>query len=231
MRTVGDKTTTVRILGTLISATAGSAAVAGLPVGPATAARIRKRISVMPEPPGLHQRLTVAENLDFFARLYGLPQRDERIKQALAAVLDPVAAHEVHGLIAGLAPPAWWWRGCSTANGSSRAGSTDERRRAVSATLKLTRKGMGIELRRGRFAITVDGRDVGAIDYGDTFETPVEPSRHTLRLRAGRYSSRDHSFDAADGEMINFRCHGAMVWPRWLVSFARPDLAIALLRE
>ena len=39
MRNGAGKTTTVRILGTLISATAGSAAVAGVPVGPASAGR------------------------------------------------------------------------------------------------------------------------------------------------------------------------------------------------
>jgi hypothetical protein len=99
------------------------------------------------------------------------------------------------------------------------------------ATLRLTRKGVGIELRRGRFEISVDGREVGSIDYGDTVEAQVEPGHHTLRLRAGRYSSRDHSFDAADGEVVSFRCHGAMVWPRWAVSFVKPDLAISLVRE
>jgi hypothetical protein len=99
------------------------------------------------------------------------------------------------------------------------------------ATLRLTRKGVGIELRRGRFEISVDGREVGSIDYGDTVEAQVEPGHHTLRLQAGRYSSRDHSFDAADGEVVSFRCHGAMVWPRWAVSFVKPDLAISLVRE
>ena len=72
------KTTTVRILGTLISPTSGSATVAGIPVGPAGAAEIRRRISVMPESPGLYQRLTVTENLEYFARLYGLPRREQR---------------------------------------------------------------------------------------------------------------------------------------------------------
>src|ERR1700732_3911799 len=80
------KTTTVRILGTLISPTAGSATVAGIPVGPDGAAEIRQRISVMPESPGLYQRLTVTENLEYFARLYGLPRRQDRIAEALAAV-------------------------------------------------------------------------------------------------------------------------------------------------
>jgi ABC-2 type transport system ATP-binding protein len=80
------KTTTVRILATLISPTAGSATVAGIAVGPDGAAEIRRRIAVMPESPGLYQRLTVTENLEYFARLYGLPRRQERIAEALAAV-------------------------------------------------------------------------------------------------------------------------------------------------
>jgi ABC-2 type transport system ATP-binding protein len=80
------KTTTVRILGTLIAPTSGSAVVAGIPLGPAHAAEIRQNISIMPEAPGLYRRLTVTENLEFFARLYGLPRRAERITEALAAV-------------------------------------------------------------------------------------------------------------------------------------------------
>ena len=80
------KTTTVRILGTLIAPTAGSAVVAGIPLGPARAAEIRERISIMPEAPGLYRRLTVSENLDYFARLYSLPHREQRITEALAAV-------------------------------------------------------------------------------------------------------------------------------------------------
>ena len=91
------KTTTVRILGTLISPTAGSAVVAGIPVGPASAAEIRQRISIMPESPGLYQRLTVTENMEFFARLYGLPRREARITEALAAVGLGDRAHDLTG--------------------------------------------------------------------------------------------------------------------------------------
>jgi ABC-2 type transport system ATP-binding protein len=91
------KTTTVRILGTLIAPTSGSAVVAGLPLDPANAAEIRQRISIMPEAPGLYRRLTVTENLDFFARLYGLSQREERINQALTAVGLADRAHDLTG--------------------------------------------------------------------------------------------------------------------------------------
>jgi len=101
----------------------------------------------------------------------------------------------------------------------------------VSATLRLTRQGAGIELRRGQFEISVDGVSGGSIKYGETVETPLEPGRHALRLRVGRYSSREYSFDATDGEVVNFRCHGAMVWPRFVASLVKPDLAISLKRE
>jgi ABC-2 type transport system ATP-binding protein len=80
------KTTTVRILGTLIVPTSGNAVVDGIPLSPDRAAEIRQRISIMPEAPGLYRRLTVTENLEFFARLYGLPGREQRIRAALEAV-------------------------------------------------------------------------------------------------------------------------------------------------
>jgi ABC-2 type transport system ATP-binding protein len=91
------KTTTVRILATLISPTAGSAIVAGIPMGPDGAAEIRQRIAVMLESPGLYQRLTLTENLEYFARLYGLPRRQERITEALAAVGLADRAHDLAG--------------------------------------------------------------------------------------------------------------------------------------
>jgi ABC-2 type transport system ATP-binding protein len=80
------KTTTVRTLGTLIAPTSGSATVAGIPLTAANGVEIRQRISVMPEAPGLYLRLTVTENLEFFAGLYGLRKPAARIEEALAAV-------------------------------------------------------------------------------------------------------------------------------------------------
>jgi ABC-2 type transport system permease protein len=108
---------------------------------------------------------------------------------------------------------------------------SNEKRATVSAALKLTREGVGIELRRGPFEIQLDGTRVGSIKRHETVETPLEPGRHTLRIRSGRYSSRDHSFDVNDGETVNFRTHGAMVWPRYVASIVKPDLAISLRRE
>jgi ABC-2 type transport system ATP-binding protein len=79
------KTTTVRTLGTLIAPTTGTATVAGIPLASGNGAAIRRRISVMPESPGLYRRLTVAENLACFAGLYELPGARERIDRALHA--------------------------------------------------------------------------------------------------------------------------------------------------
>jgi ABC-2 type transport system ATP-binding protein len=80
------KTTTVRMLATLIAPTSGSALVAGVRLEPANGVEIRQRIAVMPENPGLYLRLTVAENLEFFAGLYGLRNPQDPIRQALDAV-------------------------------------------------------------------------------------------------------------------------------------------------
>ena len=80
------KTTTVRMLGTVIAPTSGAARIAGVPLEAANGVEIRKRIAVMPESPGLYLRLTVAENLEFFAGLYELSRPHERIRQALAVV-------------------------------------------------------------------------------------------------------------------------------------------------
>ena len=80
------KTTTVRTLGTLIAPTSGSATVAGIPLSAENGPAIRARISIMPESPGLYLRLTVAENLECFAKLYELSDARTRIERALQAV-------------------------------------------------------------------------------------------------------------------------------------------------
>jgi len=80
------KTTTVRTLGTLISPSSGSAAVAEIPLSAENGPAIRSRISIMPESPGLYLRLTVMENLECFAGLYELDDIRGRIERALRAV-------------------------------------------------------------------------------------------------------------------------------------------------
>jgi ABC-2 type transport system ATP-binding protein len=80
------KTTMVRTLGTLLQPTSGSAIVAGLPLTPQNGVEIRRRTAVMPEAPGLYLRLSVRENLECFAGLYGTPDAADRIRAVLAAV-------------------------------------------------------------------------------------------------------------------------------------------------
>jgi hypothetical protein len=101
----------------------------------------------------------------------------------------------------------------------------------MSATLRLIRGAFGCEVRRAPLEITLDGRSAGAVQLDETLEIPLATGRHTLRLRAGRYSSPERSFDVADGEVVSFRCHPAMVWPRLLASMARPGLGISLKRQ
>jgi ABC-2 type transport system ATP-binding protein len=97
------KTTTVRTLGTLIAPTSGSATIAGIPLTPENGVEIRQHIAIMPEAPGLYLRLTVTENLEYFAGLYGLNQAGPRIRDALEAVnLSDRAGDLCGGLSKGL---------------------------------------------------------------------------------------------------------------------------------
>lgn len=93
------KTTTVRTLGTLIAPTSGSATVAGIPLDAENGVEIRRRISIMPESPGLYLRLTVAENLECFANLYEVSSPRDRIDRALRAVNLADRAGDVCGAL------------------------------------------------------------------------------------------------------------------------------------
>jgi ABC-2 type transport system ATP-binding protein len=93
------KTTTVRTLGTLIAPTSGSATVAGIPLTPENGVEIRRRISIMPESPGLYLRLTVVENLECFADLYEIPDPSDRIAYALETVNLAERAHDACGTL------------------------------------------------------------------------------------------------------------------------------------
>jgi hypothetical protein len=101
----------------------------------------------------------------------------------------------------------------------------------MSATLKLTHETIGVEIRRGTYEVVLDGQRVGSVELNDTFETPMEPGRHSLKVRSGRNSSRTKTFDAADGEIVSFRCSGKSILPIFLLSFAVPSLALSIHRE
>ena len=78
------KTTTVRLLTALISPSEGRAWVDGFDVR-RQPEEVRRRSGILSETPGLYDRLTALQNLDFFARLRGLDatERAERIERFL----------------------------------------------------------------------------------------------------------------------------------------------------
>ncbi|GAA3319212.1 hypothetical protein [Arthrobacter ramosus] len=101
----------------------------------------------------------------------------------------------------------------------------------MSATLKLTHRTIGVEVRRGTYEAIVDGKHAGAVELNETIDITVEPGHHTLQVRNGRNSSRTKSFDVAEGEIARFRCGGKSPLPIFLLSFAVPSLALTLKRE
>ncbi len=101
----------------------------------------------------------------------------------------------------------------------------------MSTTLKLTHRAIGAEVRRGPYDVVVDGEQVGSVEMDDTMEVPVEPGRHTLQVRNGRTSSSTETFDAAEDEIVAFRCTGKRFLPIFLASFVVPRLALKLVRD
>ena len=101
----------------------------------------------------------------------------------------------------------------------------------MSATLKVTHKATGAEVRRGPYDIEVDGKRVGSVEMNDTFECSVEAGQHTVQVRSGRNSNRVRTFDTADHEIVAFRCTGKRFLPLFLASFIDPSLALVLVRE
>lgn len=101
----------------------------------------------------------------------------------------------------------------------------------LSATLKLTHKTIGVEVRRGTYDVLLDGDHVRSLELNGTFEMAVPPGPHRLQIRSGRNSSRTKSFDVAEGEVASFRCSGKSILPIFLLSFFIPSLALSLHRE
>jgi len=100
----------------------------------------------------------------------------------------------------------------------------------MAATLKLSHKAIGVEVRRGTYDIVVDGQRAGSLEMNDTIEIPIGSGRHTLQVRNGRNSSRTQTFDAAESQTVAFRCTGKSFLPIFLASFVFPSLALQLRR-
>jgi hypothetical protein len=100
----------------------------------------------------------------------------------------------------------------------------------ISATLKLTHKAIGAEVRRDTYDVVLDGQPVGSVEMNRTIELPLEPGSHTLQIRDGRKSSSTENFDAVEGELVSFRCTGKRFLPIFLASFVVPKLALKIVR-
>ena len=71
------KTTTIRMLSALIAPTSGRATIAGYDVQD-DALKVREIIGILTESPSLYERLTALENMEFFAKAYGVTDKAER---------------------------------------------------------------------------------------------------------------------------------------------------------
>lgn len=98
------KTTTLRMLAGVLAPDSGSATVAGCDVVQDPEG-VKNHISYMPQRFGLYEDLTVAENIRFYANLFGLPRylREQRARQLLqAAGLDPFGSRLAGTLSGGM---------------------------------------------------------------------------------------------------------------------------------
>lgn len=76
------KTTTVRMLCALIAPSSGSATVAGFSLGKQDQL-IRKHVGILTESPGLYDALSAEDNLEFFAKMYEVPNIPEQVERYL----------------------------------------------------------------------------------------------------------------------------------------------------
>ncbi|MBV6396719.1 MAG: ABC transporter ATP-binding protein NatA [Anaerolineales bacterium] len=79
------KTTFLRILASLSRPSLGDVNVAGYRL-PNQAAQVRARLGVVSHLPLLYADLTAEENLDFYARMYGIPDAPSRMTEVLQMV-------------------------------------------------------------------------------------------------------------------------------------------------
>ena len=96
------KTTALRALAGLVGLDGGEARVLGEPAG---SAAVRERVGLMPQQYSLYRDLSVAENLQFFSRLYVLPRAvyRERAERLLAITrLAPFVDRRAEALSGGM---------------------------------------------------------------------------------------------------------------------------------
>jgi ABC-2 type transport system ATP-binding protein len=97
------KTTTLRMLAGLIAPTSGTIVLHGIRLTRATGSALRRLVGLVPEAPGLWDRLTVRENLTVYAGLYGLDHPVAAIERLLELLdLSPHASARAAELSKGM---------------------------------------------------------------------------------------------------------------------------------
>jgi ABC-2 type transport system ATP-binding protein len=94
------KTTTIRMLCGLLTPDAGSGTCLGFDII-REAAQIKRRVGYMTQRFSFYEDLSVRENLDFVARMYGLKQRKQRVDQSLARLGLAARQTQLAGTLSG----------------------------------------------------------------------------------------------------------------------------------
>ena len=98
------KTTTIKMLCGLIEPTSGQGSLAG-ETGPLRSASVRRRVGYMSQKFSLYDDLTIEENLDFFAGVYGVPLEDRRDKKRWVLSFSGLEGRDQ--LMTGSLPGGW----------------------------------------------------------------------------------------------------------------------------
>ncbi len=94
------KTTTIRMLCGLLTPDAGSGRCLGYDII-AESASIKREVGYMPQRFGLYEDLSIRENLDFVAQLYGVPQARQRVAETLERLGLTARARQLAGHLSG----------------------------------------------------------------------------------------------------------------------------------
>jgi len=98
------KTTAMRMLCGLSTPSSGKATIAGFDIYK-QAEEIKKNIGYMSQKFSLYEDLTVVENIQFFAGIYGLP--DKKIKEKTDLMIEQLGLKNEAKKLVGSLPPGW----------------------------------------------------------------------------------------------------------------------------
>lgn len=94
------KTTTIRMMCGLLTPESGDGQCLGYDIL-RESQKIKERVGYMTQRFSLYEDLTIAENLDFMARMYGMPDRKARVQKALADLGLADRANQLAGGLSG----------------------------------------------------------------------------------------------------------------------------------